>query len=84
VYLRPEDEYFHKHATWSFTFPVAERVVRKGELQPLRLVMLLSRSNFTLARCVSPSAKLMRDRGRCLPPDNLMGDNVTFLFSSAT
>ncbi len=50
VYMRPEDQFFHKRASWSFSFPVAGRVVRKGELQPLRLVMLLTKDQFASAR----------------------------------
>ena len=42
VYVRPEDEYMHSRAAWSFTFPVENRPVAKDELQPLRLVMLVS------------------------------------------
>mmetsp|Transcript_24938 Transcript_24938/g.64261 ORF Transcript_24938/g.64261 Transcript_24938/m.64261 type:complete len:301 (-) Transcript_24938:46-948(-) len=39
VYVRPEDELFHKHAAWSFSFPVEMAQVGKGELAPWRLVM---------------------------------------------
>ena len=41
VYGRPEDEFFHKRAAWSATFPVADRPVAKDELRQLRLVMLV-------------------------------------------
>ena len=41
MYGRPEDEFFHKRAAWSATFPVAERPVAKDELRQLRLVMLI-------------------------------------------
>lgn len=44
VYVRPEDEYFHKQAAWSCTFPVLNRAVGKDELRPLRLVMLVDAS----------------------------------------
>jgi protein BCP1 len=52
VYVRPEDEYFHKHAAASFTFPIEGRAVGKDELQPLRLVMLLPANKVQAARCV--------------------------------
>lgn len=32
----------HARCAWSFTFPVENRPVAKDELQPLRLVMLVS------------------------------------------
>lgn len=44
VYVRPEDEYFHKQAAWSCTFAVTNRAVGKDELRPLRLVMLVDSS----------------------------------------
>jgi hypothetical protein len=50
VYVRPEDEFFHKHATASFTFPVEGRAVGKDELQPLRLLMLLPANKVAAAR----------------------------------
>lgn len=50
VYVRPEDEFFHQHASASFTFPVEGRAVGKDELQPLRLVMLLPASKVEAAR----------------------------------
>lgn len=53
VYVRPEDEFFHKHASASFTFPVEGRAVGKDELQPLRLVMLLPASKVEAARWVA-------------------------------
>lgn len=42
VYVRPEDEFFHKRCSWSFSFPVETAQAGKGELQPWRLVMELS------------------------------------------
>ena len=50
VYARPEDEFYHKHCAWSFTYPVTSRPVRKDELQPLRLVMLLLPEQVASAR----------------------------------
>jgi len=50
VYARPEDEFYHRHCTWSYTFPVTSRPLRKDELQPLRLVMLLSPEQVAAAR----------------------------------
>ena len=50
VYARPEDEFYHKHCAWSFTCPVTSRPVRKDELQPLRLVMLLLPEQVASAR----------------------------------
>ena len=41
VYGRPEDEFFHKRAAWSASFPVADRPVAKDELRQLRLVMAI-------------------------------------------
>ena len=57
VYGRPEDEFLHKRAAWSTTFPVADRPVAKDELRQLRLVMLIEAdqvSRETLP-CYSPS-----------------------------
>ena len=52
VYARPEDEFYHKHCSWSYSFPVSGKVVQKDELQPLRLVMLLSPDQAAAARYV--------------------------------
>jgi hypothetical protein len=52
VYVRPEDEFFHKHATASFTFPIEGRAVGKDELQPLRMVMLVPANKVDSARWV--------------------------------
>ena len=54
VYARPEDEFYHKHCSWSYTFPVSGKVAQKDELQPLRLAMLLTPDQAAAARCVSP------------------------------
>lgn len=53
VYARPEDEFYHKHCSWSYTFPVSGKVVQKDELQPLRLAMLLTPDQAAAARCAS-------------------------------
>ena len=50
VFARPEDEFYYRHCAWSFTFPVTSRPVRKDELQPLRLVMLLLPEQVAAAR----------------------------------
>ncbi|BDA42499.1 Protein bcp1 [Coccomyxa sp. Obi] len=50
VYARPEDEFYHRHSTWSYSFPVTSRPVQKDELQPLRLVMLLTPDQAATAR----------------------------------
>ena len=50
VFARPEDEFYFRHCAWSFTFPVTSRPVRKDELQPLRLVMLLLPEQVAAAR----------------------------------
>ena len=50
VYARPEDEFYHRHSSWSYSFPVTSRPVQKDELQPLRLVMLLSPKQAATAR----------------------------------
>ena len=50
VYLRPEDEFLHKHASWSFTFGIEGRAVGKDDLQPLRLVMLVEASKIQKVR----------------------------------
>lgn len=52
VYVRPEDEFLHKHATASYTFPIEGKAVGKDELQPLRLVMLLPANKVAAARWV--------------------------------
>ena len=52
VYARPEDEYFHKHAEWSFTFPVANRTTEKDELRQLRIVMCLKPAKLKAARYI--------------------------------
>ena len=49
VYARPEDEFYHRRCTASYTFPTG-REVAKDELQPLRLVMLLSGAQIAEAR----------------------------------
>lgn len=49
MYARPEDEFYNKHCTDSFTFPTS-RTVEKDELVPLRLVMLLTAQQITTAR----------------------------------
>lgn len=56
VYVRPEDEFFHKQASASFTFPIEGRAVGKDELQPLRLVLLLPANKVAAARYVWGSA----------------------------
>ncbi len=58
VYARPEDEFYHRHCTWSYTFPVTSRPLRKDELQPLRLVMLLSPEQVAAARWPPKLAQL--------------------------
>jgi hypothetical protein len=50
VYARPEDEFYHKHCAWSYTFPASGKVVQKDELQPMRLVMLLLPDEAAAAR----------------------------------
>jgi len=55
VYLRPEDEFLHKHASWSYTFPVEGRPVGKDDLLPLRLVMLVDASKVQAARAALDS-----------------------------
>ena len=50
VYVRPEDEFFHQYSSASNTFPVEGRAVGKGELQPLRLIMLLAADKVPKAR----------------------------------
>ncbi|KAK9865294.1 hypothetical protein WJX84_003083 [Apatococcus fuscideae] len=50
VYARPEDEYFHKQAEWSYIFPVANRATEKDELRQLRIVMCLKPAKLKLAR----------------------------------
>ncbi|KAF5827059.1 p21-C-terminal region-binding protein-domain-containing protein [Dunaliella salina] len=39
IFTRPEDEYFHQHCSWYYTFPVESRPVGKDGLQQCRLVM---------------------------------------------
>ena len=50
MYARPEDEYYHKHSSWSYTFPITGREVEKDELQPLRMVLGISAKQAALAR----------------------------------
>ena len=50
VYVRPEDEFFHEHASAAFTFPVEGRAVGKDELQPRRMVMILPAEKIAAAR----------------------------------
>lgn len=40
VYRKPEDEFFHRHCSWSFTFR-GTKEVPSDELQPVRLAMLV-------------------------------------------
>lgn len=53
VYIKPDDEYFHRNAKCSFTFaspkpPGVE--IDASELQPLRLVMLVTAEGAAIAR----------------------------------
>lgn len=50
VYARPEDEFYHKHCSWSYTFPVTNKDIAKDELQPLRLVLSITPQQVTAAR----------------------------------
>ncbi|GFR40420.1 hypothetical protein Agub_g994, partial [Astrephomene gubernaculifera] len=52
VYVRPEDEYLHQVASWSFTFPVEGRPVAKGDLRPLRAVMCVEAGRMAEARAM--------------------------------
>lgn len=40
VYRKPDDEYFHRHCSWSFTFQNLKETPA-DELQPVRLAMLV-------------------------------------------
>lgn len=51
VYAYPETEYYHKHCEWSWTWAVPGKAVAKGELEPQRVVMLLSTEAAAAARC---------------------------------
>ena len=66
VYARPEDEFYHKHAAWSYTFPASGKVVQKDELQPLRLVMLLLPEQAAAARYASELCVLAVTGETCL------------------
>ena len=50
VYARPEDEFYHKHCSWSYTFPITSKEVEKDELRPLRLVLCMTSQQATTAR----------------------------------
>lgn len=50
VHFLPEAECYHAAAEWSFTFPCADRLVGKDELQPCRVVMLVSAAAAAAAR----------------------------------
>lgn len=50
VHFLPEAECYQAAAEWSFVFPVADRLVGKDELQPCRVVMLVSAAGVAAAR----------------------------------
>lgn len=50
VHYLPEAECYQAAADWSFAFPVADRLVGKDELQPCRVVMLVSAAGVAAAR----------------------------------
>lgn len=50
VHFLPEAECYQAAAEWSFSFPVADRLVGKDDLQPCRCVMLLSGAQVAAAR----------------------------------
>ena len=50
VYARPEDEFYHKHCKWSYTFSIASREVEKDELHPLRMVLAITPQQAASAR----------------------------------
>lgn len=52
VYVYPETEYYHKHCQWSWTWSVPGKAVGKGELEPRRVVMLLTMQAAAAARYV--------------------------------
>lgn len=49
VHFLPEAECYQAAADWSFTFPAADRLVGKDELQPCRCVMLVSAKGMAAA-----------------------------------
>lgn len=50
VHFLPEAECYQAAADWSFCFPAADRVAGEGELQPCRVVMLISSAAAATAR----------------------------------
>lgn len=50
VYARPEDEFYHKHCSWSCTFPITSREVEKDELHPFRMVLGITTQQAVSAR----------------------------------
>ena len=50
VHFLPEAECYQAAADWCFTFPTADRLVGKDELQPCRCVMLVSAKGVAAAR----------------------------------
>ncbi|KAK9806700.1 hypothetical protein WJX73_010128 [Symbiochloris irregularis] len=50
VYMRPEDEYYHKHCSWSFAFAVPNRPAGYEDLDQVRLCMLLTSAQVAAAR----------------------------------
>ena len=50
VHFLPEAECYQAAAQWSYAFPVADRLVGKDELQPCRVVMLISAAAAAAAR----------------------------------
>ncbi len=55
VYMRPEDEYYHKHCSWSFAFAVPNRPAGYEDMDQVRLCMLLTSAQVAAARWVLPS-----------------------------
>lgn len=59
VYARPEDEFYHKHCSWSCTFPITTREVEKDELHPLRMVLGITSQQAVSARCDTDFAEVI-------------------------
>ena len=50
MYTKPEDEFFHRRAAWSFTFDTPAKGGATDDLQPMRLVMAVTPQQVTPRR----------------------------------
>lgn len=50
IYLKPEDEFYHKLSTEAFTWPISESFETEDDFLSLRLVLLISHDSAIQAR----------------------------------